>query len=115
MEPQRGEIWWVQLDPTRGSEVNKTRPAVVISALSLARLPVRIIVPITSWQPKFATRPTMIPISASSLNGLNNNLAADTLQIRCVSIERITQRIGIIDPNQLDAIVEGVALCIDYK
>jgi len=49
------------------------------------------------------------------LNGLNNNSTADTLQIRCVSIERITQRIGIIDPNQLDAIVEGVALCIDYK
>lgn len=29
--PQRGEIYWVQLDPTVGSEIAKTRPAVIIS------------------------------------------------------------------------------------
>lgn len=30
--PRRGEIWLVQLDPTRGQEIQKTRPAVVISS-----------------------------------------------------------------------------------
>jgi len=31
ISPKRGEIWLVQLDPTRGQEIQKTRPAVVIS------------------------------------------------------------------------------------
>ena len=29
--PERGDIWWVALDPTLGSEIRKTRPCVVIS------------------------------------------------------------------------------------
>jgi len=32
ISPKRGEIWLVQLDPTRGQEIQKTRPAVVISS-----------------------------------------------------------------------------------
>jgi len=44
--PKRGEIWLVQLDPTRGQEIQKTRPAVVISADVLNAIPMRIIIPI---------------------------------------------------------------------
>jgi mRNA interferase MazF len=43
--PKRGEVWLVQLDPTRGQEIQKTRPAVVISADILGAIPMRI----TSW------------------------------------------------------------------
>lgn len=32
--PKRGEIWLVQLDPTRGQEIQKTRPAVVIQRIA---------------------------------------------------------------------------------
>jgi mRNA interferase MazF len=60
-EPQRGEVWLVELDPTRGMEIQKTRPAVVISSNVYARLPLRIVVPVTTWQPRFAAWPYMIP------------------------------------------------------
>lgn len=43
--PKRGEVWLVQLDPTRGQEIQKTRPAVVISTDILGAIPMRI----TSW------------------------------------------------------------------
>lgn len=60
--PTKGKIWLVQLDPTRGQEIQKTRPAVVISSDMLSSIPMRIIVPVAAWQPKFQNRPFMIPI-----------------------------------------------------
>lgn len=44
--PKRGEIWLVQLDPARGQEIQKTRPAVVISSDFLSSIPMRIIIPV---------------------------------------------------------------------
>ncbi|NOZ79301.1 MAG: type II toxin-antitoxin system PemK/MazF family toxin [Acidobacteria bacterium] len=51
-QPTRGEIWWVNLDPTRGSETCKTRPAVVVSSDAVSRLPVRLVIPLTEWKEK---------------------------------------------------------------
>ncbi|MEG4168454.1 MULTISPECIES: type II toxin-antitoxin system PemK/MazF family toxin [unclassified Microcoleus] len=52
----------VQLDPTRGQEIQKTRPAVVISSEMFSSIPMRIIIPVATWQPKFQNRPFMILI-----------------------------------------------------
>jgi mRNA interferase MazF len=46
--PKRGEIWLVDLNPTRGQEIQKTRPVVIISSDFLSPIPLRIIIPITS-------------------------------------------------------------------
>ena len=51
--PKRGEVWLVQLDPTRGQEIQKIRPAVVISSEMFSSIPMRIIIPVATWQPKF--------------------------------------------------------------
>lgn len=45
-EPTRGEIWRVDLEPTRGDEIRKTRPAVVVSTDTVGKLRLRIIVPV---------------------------------------------------------------------
>jgi mRNA interferase MazF len=54
--PKRGEIWLVDLNPTRGQEIQKARPAVIISAEIFNPIPLRIVIPITSWQEKFGDR-----------------------------------------------------------
>jgi mRNA interferase MazF len=51
--PKRGEIWDIDLNPTKGQEINKTRPAVVISSDGIGKLRLKIIVPITEWQTSF--------------------------------------------------------------
>jgi len=49
MHPRRGEVWWVSFDPSVGGEIQKTRPAIVISNDSAnAALNRLIVVPITS-------------------------------------------------------------------
>ena len=62
---KRGEVWWVNLDPTQGSEIQKTRPAVIltVNALNRARRTV-VVVPLSS----FATPRPPIVVSAPSGN-----------------------------------------------
>ena len=47
MLPKRGEIWLVNLNPTVGAEIHKTRPAIVISSDYIGKLPLKLVVPIT--------------------------------------------------------------------
>ena len=54
---KRGELWLINLDPTIGQEIKKTRPAVVVSSNSIGKLPLKIIVPITDWKLSYAGYP----------------------------------------------------------
>jgi mRNA-degrading endonuclease toxin of MazEF toxin-antitoxin module len=46
---RRGEIWLINLDPTVGAEIMKTRPAVIVSDDAIGVLLLKVIVPITDW------------------------------------------------------------------
>jgi mRNA interferase MazF len=96
MNPQRGEIWLVDLNPTRGQEIQKTRPVVVISSDLFAPIPLRIVIPITSWQDKFCDRPFMVKLEANLSNGLDRNSAGNVLQVCSLSTERFVRRLGIV-------------------
>jgi mRNA interferase MazF len=48
VEPKRGEVWRVEFDPSRGAEIRKRRPAVVVSINAVGKLPLRVVVPITA-------------------------------------------------------------------
>ncbi len=47
LSPRRGDVWLVNLDPTIGMEMKKTRPALVISSDAVGKLAIKLIVPIT--------------------------------------------------------------------
>ena len=49
----RAEIWLVNLDPTLGAEIRKTRPAVVVSSDAVGKLPVKLVAPMTEWKGAF--------------------------------------------------------------
>jgi mRNA interferase MazF len=111
---RRGEVWHVTFDPTRGAEVQKTRPAVLISSDTIGILPLRVVVPITSWQPIFAGFPWMVRLEPSLENGLTQDSAADTFQVKSVSTQRFLHRLGEVSPGELSAIVRTVGLVIDH-
>ena len=54
---RRGEVWLINLDPTVGSAIQKTRPAVIVNDDAIGILPLRVIVPITAWQERYAVAP----------------------------------------------------------
>lgn len=105
---QRGEIWLVNLDPTIGSEIRKTGPAVIISSDLVGILPVKVIVPFTEWKERYAQAPWMVKIDPDEQNGLNKSSAADALQIRSVSQQRLVQKLGGLPSIQVAKIVQAV-------
>jgi mRNA interferase MazF len=92
--PRRGEIWWVDFNPTKGSEIQKTRPAVVVSSDGMGALPVKLVVPITGWKDAFALNPWHVRVKPDTRNGLDKVSAVDVLQTRGVDILRFRDRIG---------------------
>ncbi len=59
---KQSDIWLVNLDPTVGAAIKKTRPAIIVSDNALGKLPLKIIVPITDWKEKYESVPWMIYI-----------------------------------------------------
>jgi mRNA interferase MazF len=81
--PKRGEIWLIGFDQTVGSEINKTRPAAVVSSDAMGVLPVKLVVPLTGWHDSFGGTAWHVRIEPDALNHLDKVVSADTLQLRC--------------------------------
>ena len=100
--PERGEIWWVALDPTLGLEIRKTRPCVVVSVKVLnERRRTVIVVPLSS-SPK-ASPPILIPITCDGRPAV-----AVSDQIRAVTKERLRGRLGVIAEEELAVLEDGL-------
>lgn len=112
--PTRGEVWLVELDPTKGQEMQKIRPAAVIHSTTLNNQALRIIVPITTCRPKHARWLFLVFLQKSDSNGLDSDSGANTMQLRCVSIERMVRKLGELAEEDMQQILAGVALCIDF-
>lgn len=112
VHPIRGEVWLVRFNPQVGAEIEKLRPAVVVSLNAIGRLPLRIVVPITAWSTAYAQSPWMINLRPSPTNGLSKVSAADAFQVKSVSLHRFERRLGQITAKHLDEIVQAVALCV---
>ena len=112
---QRGEIWLINLDPTIGAEIRKSRPAVIVNDDAIGILPLKVIVPITEWKDHYSTAPWLVRLFPDSENGLEKPSAADAFQVRSVSQQRFVRRIGKLSDSTLQTINEALArvLCIE--
>ncbi|MBX3164597.1 MAG: type II toxin-antitoxin system PemK/MazF family toxin [Bacteroidetes bacterium] len=105
---KQSEIWLIDLDPTKGSEIHKKRPAVIVNDNRLGKLPLKIIVPITDWKDRYEIAPWFVKIEPTSTSGLTKTSAADCFQIRSLSQERLIKKIGTVDVSTLNEIKEAV-------
>jgi mRNA interferase MazF len=110
--PSRGEVWLVDFDPATGAEIQKVRPALVVSVNSIGRLPLRMVVPLTDWKPQYANYPWFVPIPADTSNGLSKDSGADAFQTKSVSLTRFVQQLGAVTAAQIDDVASAVALCV---
>ena len=112
---KRGEIWQVNLNPTRGGEIKKIRPVVVISSDLFTLHDVRISIPITEWQPKYSQHPFMIKIPKTSSNGLDKDSFGNVLQVRSLAVERFIRKRGEIEERILKELLAGLIITVDYS
>src|SRR5882724_8781100 len=111
--PKRGEIWYVDFNPTRGAEIQKQRPAVVISSDALGKLPLKILAPLTGWKEAFENNLWHVKLVPTSANGLQKHSAVDALQVRSVSTDRFLDFLGRVTASDLDEITEALGLLIE--
>lgn len=107
---KQGEIWLVNLDPTVGSEINKARPAVIVNDDALGRLPLKVVVPFTDWKDRYAAAAWMVKVEPNAKNQLSKPSAADCFQVRSVSQERLSKKIGVLDLETMSKIRRALAL-----
>ena len=112
---KRGEIWLVNLDPTIGAEIKKTRPAVIVSNNAMGKLPLRIIVPITAWNEKFRQADWHVFLQASPTNGLSKDSSADTFQVRSISERRLVKRLGKAGGKEMQEIQASLMVSLDLN
>lgn len=97
MEINQYEIYWTDLDPTRGSELKKTRPCVVISPNEMNHnINTVIIAPLTSTTKNY---PTHVRIE---FDGITGWVVLD--QIRCVDKTRLVKNAGKLDNESISSI-----------
>lgn len=87
--PRRDEVWLIALDPSRGAEIKKTRPCLVVSPDEMNEpLQTVLVAPMTRTERSYATRVNL------SFRNKTGQVALD--QLRAVACERLIRRLGVV-------------------
>ncbi len=111
MFPERGEIYLVNFDPTIGSEIKKTRPALIIqNDVSNEFSPITIVAAITSkYDEKLYPTEVLIPANEA---GLTQDSVVLLNQIRSIDRQRLIKRIGKLDDIKIKRVDNGIKISL---
>ncbi|MBN2580854.1 MAG: type II toxin-antitoxin system PemK/MazF family toxin [Pirellulales bacterium] len=110
--PRRGEVWLVSLDPTIGHEIQKTRPAVVISDDTYNRLNwVVTVIPVTSRDHAEIDQTLLEPPEG----GLSNRSVTLPDQIRAIDRRRLVKCLGSLKPETLQHIEKTLKIALGLR
>jgi mRNA interferase MazF len=110
--PRRGDLYLVEFDPTRGQEIKKTRPAVIIqNDIGNRHSPVTIVAAVTSKLSPVAY-PVEVSVVPSTGNGLSVPSAIQLSQIRSVDQERLVRRLGTLDAATMRRVDAAITISL---
>ena len=110
---RRGDVYLVDLEPVRGNESNKVRPAVLVSNDAANRAAERLghgvvtIVPVTSNVERVMPFQVRLPAGAGGLAAASK---AQAEQVRSVASERLRRRLGALEPDVLRRVDDALRL-----
>lgn len=111
----RGEIWRVNLEPTIGAEIKKSRPVVIVGNDKIGKLPLRVIVPLTDWKERYAAAEWLVKIEPDNINNLDKVSAADAFQVRSISIQRFANKCGKLPNETMLEIEKALAVVLKIQ
>jgi mRNA interferase MazF len=110
---RRGEIWQVRFDPIEGSEIGKTRPALVLQNDIGNRYAGTTIVAAVTAQIK--DLPTQVNVEPSKGNGLRWSCAINLSHLRTVSRARLTARLGRLEEKYFPQIEQATLISLGFR
>lgn len=104
--PRRGDVYWVGLDPVIGTEIRKTRPAVIVSNDSCNRYGTRVVVlPITSNTDSLFPGEALVKVKGKQGRALGD-------QIRSIDKSRLKARAGTLTVAEMVRVDEALAITL---
>ncbi len=104
----RGEIWLVNFDPTIGSEIKKTRPAIILSGQPFNRLRrTLVVVPLSSTHDQ-----TEFPLLIAIRSGVRRSVAVVD-QIKAAAKERFIRKLGVATTGEMEQISDALATLLN--
>ncbi len=102
------EIWWVDLNPTRGAETQKKRPCVIVQS-NLVNKGSRTVL-VAPILPNHKDWPFAINIKPTKKNGLDKERHVNLKQIRAVDVSRLDNQQGFLESKYLDPIHDAIKI-----
>jgi mRNA interferase MazF len=110
---KRGEIWWVNLDPTVGSETAKKRPCVILqNDIGNVRSNTTMVAPLLKSSKAY---PFVVIVEATVANGLDETRGIHLEQMRVVDARRIDNKLGTLDDKYWREIEQAVCLVLGFN
>jgi mRNA interferase MazF len=107
---RRFDIWWVELDPTRGNEAKKTRPCLILqNDIGNQFSDITMIAPFL--EPK--SYPFVVNVEASSQNGLDRLRGLNFSQMRVAHYSRFLSKLGVLENIYQQQIERAIAIELD--
>jgi mRNA interferase MazF len=108
----QGSIYYADLNPVIGSEQNGIRPVIIISGDAMNyNFEVCVVCPLTTSKKHY---PGSVKIRPSTFNGLRELSQVLTFQIRTISKKRILEKVGILEPSQIEEIKKALLDVLTY-
>jgi mRNA interferase MazF len=110
---RRGEIWWVNLDPTVGNETAKKRPCIILqNDVGNARSATTMVAPLLKGVKNY---PFVVNVEATAENGLDENRGIHLEQMRVVDNRRIDSKLGTLDDKYWSQIEKAVCIVLGFN
>ncbi len=110
---RRGEIWWVNLDLTVGSETAKKKPCVILqNDVGNARSDTTMVAPLLKGLKNY---PFVVSVEATADNGLDDNRGIHLEQMRVVDNRRIDSKLGTLDDQYWSQIERAICIVLGFN
>ncbi len=107
------DIYLIDLNPTKGAEIKKARPCIIVSNDDVAILPLKIVVPLIGFKENH-NKSWLVQVTPTTSNGLSKISTADPMHIRSVAHDRFLKKLGVLDDKSFKLLQNAIKVVLDF-